>query len=182
MFIGFSLSSLLTYKTNPFQKCYKKSQKNFTRISSSFFHYKRNARYKNTGHNIIRNFFLFLSLFLFFVQTSTIEPVAALLINYTNGSVSCSYSGSFAFFPEAEAKLFDGRYPSICRSIQVISTSTTYSCSSPVSSRPFGIPCHFSRQPRQQQAQACWARIQDGLSSASVSRHWGSLQAPDAYG
>ena len=106
-------------------------RKNFTRISSSFFHYKRNARYKNTGHNIIRNFFLFLSLFLFFVQTSTIEPVAALLINYTNGSVSCSYSGSFAFFPEAEAKLFDGRYPSICRSIQVISTSTTYSFSYP---------------------------------------------------
>ena len=43
-------------------------------------------------------------------------------------------------------------------SIQRMMIYTTYCCSLAVSSLPLGMPCHFSRQPRQQVAVACWAR------------------------
>ena len=46
---------------------------------------------------------------------------------------------------------------SISWRIHSIRTSTIYSCSCPDSSLPRGILCHFSRQPRQQVAVACWA-------------------------
>ncbi len=45
----------------------------------------------------------------------------------------------------------------IRRFIHSIIIETRYSCSEAVNSRPFGKWCHFSMQPRQQQAVACWA-------------------------
>jgi len=44
-----------------------------------------------------------------------------------------------------------------CSRSQRASAATTCACSSAVSSRPRGMPCHFSRQPRQHVAVACCA-------------------------
>lgn len=47
--------------------------------------------------------------------------------------------------------------PFISLSIHLIRRFTILRCSSAESSRPLGTRYHFSRQPLQQQAQACWA-------------------------
>ena len=48
-------------------------------------------------------------------------------------------------------------YYFICFFIHFIITETRYSCSDLVSSLCWGNLCHFSMQPRQQVAVACWA-------------------------
>ena len=55
------------------------------------------------------------------------------------------------------------------RSIHAVNTATIYRCSSAVSSRPGGMPCHLARHPRQQQAVACWA-IKTGCPRIGVCR------------
>ena len=49
-------------------------------------------------------------------------------------------------------------FSSICRPIHCISTSTIQPCSASDNGLPFGIPCHFSRQPLQHVPVACWPR------------------------